>query len=209
MPKVSKIKLHLKNQYGEYYEVHYNAKNAPMFSVKGLPEDFTKVTGINYYGYKTEAELENTIYPAVSQYKILKQSQRKVIIYKSSATAELTMNKINEGSYSGLLHGISTKFGSFGHGSEIASFGISFSVMMEIDHVSDKKYYLIKKDGSLGFSQSLNFKEQVMEWTQEREDFFNNIYSSMREIVLKISQFIDQEPEEVALLIQNNQKLLS
>lgn len=80
MPKVSKIRLYLTNQYGEDYEVHYNAKNAPMFSVKGMPSDFTTVTGVYVCGYETEADLADKIYRAVNKYKELKKSQRKVIV---------------------------------------------------------------------------------------------------------------------------------
>lgn len=211
MPKVSKIKLYLTSSWGEDYEVHYNAKNAPKFSIKGLPEDFTRVTGVCLHGFQTEAELDAAINKGVFEYKRLKKTEKKVIVYKASATAELTMRKENgrhEGHYTGSLHGISKKLDSFGHGSETASFGISYHIMIEVDHINTKKYHPIKNDGSLGHARSLGTKEQVMEWNEERESFFTNIYSSMREMVLKMSLFIDQEPEEVALLIQNNQKLL-
>lgn len=158
MPKVSKIKLYLTSSWGKDYEVHYNAKKAPKFSIKGLPEDFTRVTGVCTHGFQTESELESEINKAVYEYKELKKTEKKVIVYKASATAELTMHKKN-GHYE-------------------------------------------------GHARSLGTKEQVMEWSEEREYFFTNIYSSMREMVIKISQFIDQEPEQVALLIQNNQKKL-
>lgn len=211
MPKVSKIKLYLESGWGEDYEVHYNAKNAPKFSIKGLPEDFTKVTGIYPYGFATEAELDSNINKAVSEYKRLKKTERKVIVYKASATGELTMHRENgryEGHYTGSLPGISKKFDSFGHGAETASFGISYHIMIEVDHVNKRQYHPIKNDGSLGFARNLQTKEQVMDWSEEREAFFISIYSSMSEMVLKMSQFIDQEPEEIALLIQNKQKLL-
>lgn len=208
MPKVSKIKLYIKSQWGEDYEVHYNAKGAPLFSVKGLPEDFTRVTSVCTYGFTTESELDTQIHRAITEYKNLKKTERKVIIYKSSATAELTMNKEREGSYTGMLSGISKKLDSFANGAETASFGITYQIMIEVDHVNKKQYHPIKQDGSLGYARSIRDKEQIMDWSQEREDFFKNIYSSMREMVLKISQFIDKEPKDVALLIESNQKLL-
>lgn len=208
MPKVSKTKLYLKSHYGEDYDVHYNAKNQPKFSIKGLPDDFTRITGVYTYGYETESELDKHIQIAVREYKRLKQTEKKVIIYKASATPELTMNKLREGSFHGCLSGISKKLDSFGHGAENASFGITYQIMIEVDHTNKKEYHSIKDDGTLGFARSIRSKEQIMDWTQEREDFFKNIYSSMREMVFKISQFIDQEPEQIALLIQNNQKLL-
>lgn len=211
MPKVSKIKLYIQSEFGEYYEIHYNAKNAPKFSIKDLPEDFTKVTEVYPHGFETEAELESTITRAVFEYKQLKKTERKVIVYKASASSELTMKKEKghyEGHYVSPLPGVSRKLDSFGSGSETSSFGISYQIMVEVDHVNKKQYHPIKNDGSLGFARSLKSKEQVMEWSEERELFFSNIYSSMREMVLKMSKFIDQEPEEVALLIANNQKLL-
>ena len=61
MPKVSKIKLKIATQYGEDYEIHYNSKKLPLFSIKGLPYDFTNVTGIRTYGFNTEQELTNEI----------------------------------------------------------------------------------------------------------------------------------------------------
>jgi len=195
MPKVSKIKLYLQSSWGEDYEVHYNAKNAPKFSVKGLPEDFTRITGVNPHGFHTEAELDSEINKATNEYKRLKKTEKKVILYKASATGELTMHKekgLYEGHYVGSLPGVSKKLDSFGHGAETASFGISYQIMIEVDHVNKKQYHPIKNDGSLGFSRNLKSKEQVMDWTQDREDFFTNIYSSMREMVLKMSQFIDQ-----------------
>lgn len=209
MAKVSRIQLYLKSEYGEYYEVHYNAKGAHNFSVKGLPDDFHRVTDIMPFGYPTEAELQNAISRGVLQYKDFKQAQRKVIVYKASATAELTMHKENSnGDYRGNLNGISRKLDSFGHGSEVASFGITYRVMMEIDRTNKKQYHHINEDGSLGFSKNITTREQVMDWSEEREAFFENIYSSMREMVLKMSKFIDQDADAVALLISGNQILL-
>lgn len=209
MPKVSKIKLYLKYEWGEDYEIHYNAKGAPKFSVKGMPEDFTQVTDVYTYGFDTESDLDREIQRAVFKYRELKKTQRKVIVYKASASAELTMHRDKgEGSYCGHLPGVSKKLDSFGSGSEIASFGISYRVMMEVDHTNKKQYHPIKNDGTLGHSKTIGHREQVMDWTEEREVFFENIYSSMREMVVKMSKFIDQDAETAALLITNNQKLL-
>lgn len=209
MPKVSNLKLFIKSQWGEYYEVHYNAKKAPLFSIKGLPEDFTDVTEVRTYGYATESELQRTIEKALIIYKKDKESSRKVIIYKSSATSELTHSKAElENCYYGIFPGVSKKLGSFGHGAEIASFGISYKIMMEVDKTNKKEYHTIKKDGLLGYGTELSTNEQVMEWTEEREVFFCNLYESMRKLVLQISVFIDKDAEEAAMLISNNNKLL-
>lgn len=210
MAKVSKIKLKIKNHYGEDYEVHYNAKGLPMFSVKGLPDDFKIITGVHPFGFNTEAELERAIVSAVEEYKRLKQVQRKVIVYSASASAELTMKKVEgtDNHYFGTLSGISKKLDRTPPQSERACFGISYSVMMEIDQINKKEYYPIKSDGSLGYGKLLDSKQQVMDWSEERERFFENIYTSMRAMVLKMSNFIDQDPEEIAQLISGNQKLL-
>jgi len=210
MPKVSKLKLCIKTQYGEDYEIHYNAKEAPLFSIKGLPEDFFRVTNVYTHGYSTEAELSTAIQKALYEYKKIKETQRKVILYKASASAELTMVKIKDGHYHGSLNGISKKLDNgFGHSAEVATFGISYRIMMEVNVVNTLKYHSIKEDGTLGYSSEKKSKEQVLEWTPEAEAFFESIYESMKMLVLKMSKFIEQTPEEVALFIESNQKLLS
>lgn len=41
------------------------------------------------------------------------------------------------------------------------------------------------------------------------ENFFENIYNSMRDMTLKISMFIDQDAEKAALLIDSKKNLLN
>ena len=122
------------------------------------------------------------------------------------------MNKVfeseYEGHYSGIISGVSSKFDSFGHGAETCSFGITYEVMMEIDHTSIKKYHSIKRDGSLGYEREKRMREQVMDWTEDREQFFENLYNSMRLMVLQISKFIDMDSDNASLLIDSKVKLL-
>ena len=204
MAKVSKINLRLKSDYGENYEVHYNAKKQPGFSVKGLPEDFTAVTQVKVYGYDTEDALGAAIRTGVQNYKAIKQQSKKVIVYKASATGELTMIKKAAGHYIGKLPGISQKIDSFGYGAEEASFGITYNVMMEVETVGVKKYHYLKEDGSMGSGKTLTRYEQVMDHTEKRELFFANIYESMRLMVQQISKFIDADSQAAAFLIDNS-----
>lgn len=211
MPKVSKLKLYLASKYGEDYEIWYNAKDMPKFSIKGLPSDFSRVTEVCISGYETENDLSNSIHVAVRAYKEFKESRVKVIIYRASASAEIAMlrtDPLHEGSYCGKLKGVSEKIKSFSYGSETASFGISYKVMFEIDKVNVKVYHNIQKDGSMGFENKLDSGWQVMIWTEERELFFSKLYDSMRDMVLRISTFIDVDPDKAARLIETNAQQL-
>lgn len=210
MPKVGKIEVRFRDDEKiQQFDLWYSQKEK--FFIKGLPQQFLKLLDFCSFGYPTEEALKNDLRDAVKKYKELLKIERKVILYRIAATAELTSNKTGEGTYSGNKREISNKFSSMGFGVPNCSLGIEYVIAKEVDE-GGKKYFPYREDGSLSYDMKIAKNVWgIIDWTPEREQFFQSIYGAMQELVIKLSSIFLEDDEKVAQLIDTSsgQKFLN
>ena len=132
-------------------------------------------------------------------------------MYKCVASTELRMNKVSDGSYQGLLPGVSREIDDIKSRNCIAQFGIDFMVMSVVGDGVSREYYRVDsvtKEVKGRYSVSPR-EYQEMDYTEEREQFFLNLVESMKKMVVAASTFFGADPEQAALFIEQNQKLLN
>lgn len=209
MPKVGKIRLKYDDDFGKEHDIYYTSKE--LFTVKGLPNDFHSLSNFNQFGYATEDALAKALYGACHRYREAKTNTKVVILYKCQASSELKMNKVGEGHYQGLLPGVSVKIESAKYDSCLAQFGVDFLVLKVVDDGVKKEYFrvdAVTKEVKCEYRNSSVYQYQEMDYTEEREQFFLNLVESMKKMVVAASTFFGAGPEQAALFIEQNQKLL-
>jgi len=209
MPKVGKIRLKYDSEYGKDHDIYYTSKEG--FTVKGLPSDFHTLTDLRYYGYSSEGDLTSALLSACHKYREAKVNTKMIIMYKCVASTELRMNKVSEGSYQGLLPGVSGNIDDVKSRDCLAQFGIDFTVMSVVSDGVSREYYRVDSvTKEIKGRYSINPREyQEMDYTEEREQFFLNLVESMKKMVVAASTFFGADPEQAALFIEQNQKLLN
>lgn len=210
--KVGNIKIRIrKDEMEQSYALHYSQKDK--FSIKGLPTELLRLSGFEPTHFPTENELVSQLEAAIRKYNELKKTERKVIMFKVGASTLLRMNKVSQGHYQGIKRGVSENIGdiNFANG---AGIGIEFKIAIEFDE-GIKQYFELEESG-LPSKYPVRFSRDewmIIDYSLEREEFFNSIINSMQEMVFKLSQFFGGDTEKVANLIDstvsNNQKLLS
>jgi len=209
MAKIGNIEFTIGSKYPKSYPLYYTQKYK--FEIRGVDEEFFHLTKTSNMGYSTEQDLKLAMYEAIPIYHKLKEEQRLVILYRCSASTALRMNKTGRGSYTGLLPEVSRKITSI-NGAPYCTVGIDYEVYMEIFNGKDFEYYEVGEDMEVVSSHKETWNRvsgfSIMEYTPENLEFFNNIKSSMQEMVRKLSTFFGLDAEQAQLMIQDNLKIL-
>lgn len=207
MAKVGKITVHIPGHERADYSLYYSQKNN--FHIRGIPDDFKKLTEFMPDGYETEAVLRETLRCAIETAKEKLKSKRKVIIFIISASAELGMNKTGPGQFQGYKKGISDSIGFTGYGSNGAVLSVEYQTLFEISDGVKKEYYKINDNDSIGFRANFSSHQStIIDWTQEREDFFRSIYKSMSGLLLKLSGFFFSRDIDTVLKAIDSKQLI-
>ncbi len=223
MPKVSTLQLSINGEQ-KMFPVHYS-KNEK-FTLKDFPADILKVAGVTDNEelcerrrnlFPTEADLKSW-YDEVLQLLHEKQkTTRKVIVYSINATQALFANYIlEEDGYARLdvkpgftQELINQTFNSdFGEACQgIWKLGINFRIMFE-QNFDGLKYFHCNPDGTIGNQNTVNgIKDIVIDYTPEREVFFQQVRQAMSDMLLKILQTMIN-PAKLVEFIDANQKLI-
>ncbi len=154
---------------------------------------------------ETESQLRNDLSKAVELFKELTSQTRKVILFQCVSSPMLSMHQESQNSFRGRKSGIGTKMGSANFGALECTIGIQYEVAMEITK-GEPKYFKIDETGKMVGEISLyrgaqHITYRVMEWSEEREAFFKNIYSGMESMFLKMAQFFSDDDKQVLQLI--------
>ena len=209
MPKITQKKVTID---GKLYlvDILYNEKND--FHAKGLPEHiktFAFENKISLGGHKTLDNLTKSIDSSIKGYHEAKQKIRKVLSYSIAIGTALLMNQDEE-----------CRFQRFNNYQEWVpqslrdtrssnlsdkGFTIGWEVLYEIDNGNKILYYKINSDGSIGYSALR--EDFVIDWTQERENSFKAIDSSLQELVKKIALILG-DAKATAQLLDSGLKLL-
>lgn len=209
MARIGKLRFKVTTPYPTEYPIFYTQKKG--FEVRELPDDFQAVTKVKTYGYATESVLENAIAVGCRDYRDAKKSQKLVIVYSAKTSPILRMNRVKKGSYQGMLSGVSNNIGGFSQFSmPLCTLGVDYEIFMQVDDGADPKYFSVDDNLEIVGQANVHMHEKLMmDYTEERHFFFENITAAMRDVVRKLSKFFDLEAENAALFIDNNTKLLS
>ncbi len=215
MPKVGNIKIQIRKDEPEVVlDLWYSTND--QFFIKRVPSELIKLTGFNTEGYSTEALLKKHLSEAIELYNQLKITERKVLLFKISASTLLTMNKVSDGHFTGIKKGVSKNIKDL-RVSDGAGICIEYKIAKEIDN-GKKEYFEIENGDQLssyamGFNLTSRSDWAIIDWTEEREQFFINLQNSMQEMVFKLSSFFGGDIENVVRSIDittsSNTKLLN
>lgn len=208
MPKIKKITFTI-NQEFLTLDLFYNTKNKYFF-YKGLPSEFTNISKFDNMG-NTEEQLYEELVAARRIYYERKKRQRLVIGFYCIASSELTMNKVEEGNYSGLKKNVSRKIGMFHGEAPLLSFGIEYGIF-NLTEGTDRKTWQKVNPKTMAVSKyenDVSERYQMIDYTPERYAFFESINQSMCALVEKMSMFFGADQKKIIQLIESQVKLLS
>ena len=99
---------------------------------------------------------------------------------------------------------------SNGFNREVDSTGITldFIILYERENNGNFSYVDIEKKYKIQISDSGN-KYKRMDWTQERENFFKRLKTSIEQVILKTNDFFEKPVDEVAAIIDDKINALS
>lgn len=187
MPKVGKIKVVIPGHLGREYSLYYSQKTK--FYITEIPADFINLTDFITERYETEASLKDNLMRCVRLAKEKLLTERKVIVFNIAASTHLTCVKEGEGHYSGQLPGISERISKMSFGPPLCTFGVEYYIYTEFNDGVQKAYHQINPDGSAGQSRRVTDNFTVIDWSEQREAFFESIYQNMAETLQKLSAF--------------------
>ena len=190
-------------------DVFYTSKKG--FFPKGLPDDIGTIADVYFGGVMKENDLHLMIHEALHVYHEKIASSRKVIVYDLKITSALRMNKVGPGHYQGFKdwvpqdmrnYDVNESFGEHGAG---YGFTIGWEVLLETS-AQEIEYFRINEDGSAGTGETLRHR-MVIDWTEKREAAFNEIDSSLEEMVRRISRMVCK-PDFFVKMLDSGTKLL-
>ncbi len=197
MPKVSNTRIEIDGK-TVLFDIHYNKKD--LFHVKDFPQSIFhligKSKGTTDSNFATEKQLIDSLRECVESYHKKMTQTRKVIRYKLCASANIRMNKVGHGQWSGERKGINVQ--SIINGTDYA-IGFDYDILLETK-TNRVGYNEIKPDGSIGYSRTLHACDIVIDWTIERELAFESLADGMYKLMCKISAALGDEHNAVMFL---------
>lgn len=206
MPKIGKDNFCIKGQYVEV-EIWYTQKTG--FYYKNLPEEVSVLTEFGRRRYNNEGDMKTHLLCSLTEYHDKVASRRKVIAYHLYGSAEMIMNRMDGeyNGYCGIKPGVSAHFDHPSGGADYM-FGFDFHILFEVT-AQYTEYFCIMADGTPGhsFRKSPDRYCIVIDWTAEREQFFNDLKDKLQQLIYGISAFFDQ-PNLLELMDTHGIKML-
>ena len=207
MPKIGKEYVTVRDKYIEV-EIWYGRKDG--FYYKGLPEDLYNITQFGSRKYESESELKNHLLYMLTDYHEKIKQTRKVIVYCLYGSTKLIMNKAPNGGWTGRVQGVSTDIVTPGFGSDAPDymFGFSYNICIEISS-NITEYFSVGENDTpeLPKYRISNNTWKVIEWTPEREKFFEDLKANLLQLTRGVSAFFGQ-PDLLELMDTHGIKML-
>ncbi len=199
MPKITTFDTFIEGKYTQF-EVYYSSRQGG-FYIKNCPNKIAEYMEMTHY--ETERDILIAFKQAVDKFHEDLKVSTKIILYSISLPTGIHMNKIDSGHYSGSHERVPQKLTRLigtirGDDSDCESYGfvINHRIVTKIE--AEKTTYKELENGIRDGSLTRKYKiEQEIEWTQEREDFFNSLKESTISIIEKILQFLGKEDSEL------------
>lgn len=207
MAKIGKDIFVIKNE-STCVDIHYSQKSG--FYYKGIPQEVYDLTSFGNKRYQDEGGLKQHLLSSLTEYHEKIRNCRKVISYHLYGSTQLILNKL-EGAcagYCGIKTGVSKQFDHKLDNSIENMFGFTFNILIEVTGRT-VEYYHVREDNSPGalYRFSNNSREMIIDWTQEREQFFMDLQEKLQQLIYGVSEFFDQ-PNLLQLIDSFGIKLL-
>lgn len=189
------------------FKIYYTSSKG--FFARGIPSDVLAFQKKPSFGFDTEAELRKFLREAIDTYHEKTKKSRKVIAYILKLTTCLSMNKVEQGHYSGTKPWLPSDYSPFNYGLDGGGhgFSIKWKILMEVK-ARDIEYYRINDDGTIGYRKNnVEHDYLIIDWTPEREEAFKDIDRSLEEMVKRLAGTLCNT-KKMTELIDNNIKLL-
>lgn len=203
MPQIKKIPIH---RAGKDFElvISFNTKKEA-FTFSGIPPEYT--AEMKHRNFSTFDDCRRAVIAAIDAYTEKMKRTRKVILVTLSATHDVAMEKIGRGHYSlkpEADHRLQTiTDGGWG-------FIIDYRIGLLVEGgVKDNQFYEIDEEGQREYADHVAKYEVILDWTEEREQFFLGIAKAVREMVEKVAAYLLDDPAKVMQRIDARQKLLN
>lgn len=216
MPKVDTVSATFTDREKDY-DVWYTRRNK--FEIKGLPEKFIQVMDGQFVtkDYESVEAAQEALDHAVPIYRKKIATEKKVILFRVSASEPMTRvpGDIVAGQrlYNERKKGISDRIHSFYEPSMGFSHGsvLGFHYMVAIETNDGTREYTVVQEPGLKQKQGRFAEYDVIDWTEDRQRFFQMIDEGMNTLMFKLSSFFAEDATELARRIDkagSNLKLL-
>lgn len=197
MPKVSKESIYIDHEIGTFtVEVYFSAKHGT-FTIK-LPERVKNILGKEEVGSDTFDGAKIEFRKAVADYKQALTAERKVIRYAFKAKAEFVTEKNGDD-----WKWFDANEVSFARGTAMDLF---YEVCIERTVDGKKAYYHLNGNFIAGHYEE--DKEKTMDWTKEREAFFEALKHGLELSIMKAHKFFNANSDDIVRFIDSGGKLL-
>ena len=206
MPRVATAVFTIK---GERHEFGISYSTKDKFYLNGFPSELKNVVDSSFTReslkppkFETEAELRNYYSVLIDKYHEIISKTKKVIIYHLSAPERFQ-------ELDGIPKEMAKKIGyAGGIGENIFGFTIEYQVLFQKTD-DGVQYFKVNTDGSVGYQESVpTHLITIIDYTEEREVFFENIKKNMEALFLKVINVMG-DGEAFSLMIDKGLKLLS
>jgi hypothetical protein len=221
MPKVSKIEIRIKD-ITHTFDVFYSPKQDKQFHIPKFPEDILKIVGKRAYEvaerFERVIDLEKSVREVLEEYYERLSVQRKVIIYSLDFSQEFIMERKSIDSWAGSNPEIKLpkQFNSFHSLREkTKGYGMSFDFCVATETKGAETKYLRQWKNNKGQVEMdsggtrLQSGEMAIDWTPEREIFFENMRDAMTKMAIKFCDFFGQDEKKLLGIMDSGTKLLS
>jgi hypothetical protein len=220
MAKVSKINISIGDN-DHQFEAHYSDKLK--FHVKNFPQEILLVNGEwsgKIQNHERMVELENSVRALLKEYYERIKSQRKVILYTLIFSQNFKMRQTGIGSYSGdnpkikIPSPFDGMYTSSDRGKDINGYGLvfDFCVATEITGSQTKYIRQWKSEGGIvemeKYATRSSKDEVAIDWTPQREAFFENMKEAMTMMAIKFCDFFGKDEKKLLDVMDSGMKLI-
>jgi hypothetical protein len=215
MPTVKQNTVYVKAKGGEpvafLQVIKFNSRQHPdKFSID-LPEWWASLLGYKTVVADTYDAVILAFKESKKKFEEMSSSKRKVILYNFLSSA--MMYKLTNGSFivgrephdsDGVIKNcvFRTKGGDYPGSLGVDGTGLTFwfKVCYEVTSSFESYVSYVSLD-DVKITDSRSKEEKVIEWTQQREDFFCQFELELTKLIVQMHNFLYSKPEKVAQLI--------
>lgn len=203
MPKVDIVIANFEKDIDTSFDVWYT--RATKFEIKGLPEKFLQVMDGKFRksGYDTVEQAQEALEEATKIYREKIKSERKVILFRIAASENMTREPGTEIIAGQRMWGkrkakMGNRIHSFDNPSILKGEVLGFHFLIALETNDGDKEYTIIQEAGLKQHYSRYADYDVIDWTEEREMFFQRISAGMHTLLHKLAYFFSED-EQVLL----------
>lgn len=196
MPKVDTTGFSLDGQ--DYELAIYYTKTNKKFRIEGIPGVLQQKVGApNKILADTQDEATTKLHKYLQLYVDLKETRRKVIIYRWHAMARIKDDDGNVIWQRNWMRG----FSNWGTPRDVnTALGLAWRISIEVDNPVRGMYYMQEREAfgkTYEHNDRVAKEESIIPWTLEAEQFFTQFEAFLVNSIKKMDEFLGLEPEQL------------